>query len=117
MPSSAASLSISGVSVSLRPRQPQNSEPRLSSRMITEVSDVAGWGRRLLAPNRLAVLHKLRVRLGQQAARAPVSFLLRHGLVERAVIEVMRPCRGKEGDGAVVATSFNMRSLPTWGAP
>jgi len=35
MPSSAASLSICGVSVLVRPRQPQNSEPRLSSRKIT----------------------------------------------------------------------------------
>ena len=43
----------------------------------------------------LAILGKLGVRFGEQPARAPVSFIPRHGLVERSVIEVVSPDRGE----------------------
>jgi len=58
----------------------------------------------------LALLRELRVGFGQQTARALVSFLLRQRLVERGIIEVIRPGGSEEGDGAVVG-DFIQRAI------
>ena len=101
----------------MRPRQPQNSEPRLSSRKITTLrrgrAGSPATRRRMDWPSSTNCVFGF----GQQAARALVGFILRQGLVERGIVEVVRPGRGDEGERAVVgdfvqgAVVAHMRAL------